>query len=205
MEVVALADLRLPLPLFATLPLGSAVSRDGGTFTVLAGLDQSLVSQLKKYSLDESDTELQENTSDRMRFGEGSYEEWYGRKRVPFALVNAKTGTLAAIAWFGPKPLAQPSMKYLSDEERKKAEAEDSGMWHTISYRCYGPYRGKGLMRGFVQFAMDEYLKALPGAKLWAIINTKNQASDALAEKLGFKPLPEASHPEENLLVMVRE
>lgn len=205
MEIVPLQELRLPLPLYATLPIGNAISRDGGSFAVLAGLDENLVTQLKKYSLDQNDTDLRENTSDRERFGEGSYEEWYAKNRVPFALVNAKTGTLAAVSWFGPAPLGQKSMKYLSEKEREEAREKETGDWHTASYRCYGPYRGKGLMRSFVQFTMDEYMKHFPGGKLWLIINTKNAASDALAEKLGFTPLPEASHPEESLLTMVRK
>ncbi|MDP4114320.1 MAG: hypothetical protein Q8924_19655, partial [Bacillota bacterium] len=119
MEIIPLQELRLPIPLYATFHIGNAIGRDGDGFMVFSGLDKNLVSQLKKYSLDEGDKELQENTSDKKRFGEGSYEEWYAKNRVPFALVNAKTGTLAALAWFGPSPLGQKSLKYLSEKEKE--------------------------------------------------------------------------------------
>jgi hypothetical protein len=205
MEITSSKELVLPIPLFAMEQLAIGTGRDGTVFEIIAGLDEKLVEQLKQYSLDESDVELQENTSDKKRFGEGSYPEWYAKGRVPFVLIEKNSGTLAAISWLGPKPLGQKSMKYLSDDEISKEKTMDAGEWHTISYRCYGQFRGKGLMRSFVQFTIDAYMQKYPNGKLWAIINTKNMASDALAEKLGFKAQMEVSHPEDNLLVMTRE
>ena len=200
-------QLKLPLALFESMPVADAIAADGDHFVVVAGLDRHMAEQVKHYSLSEDDLELQENTSDKKRFGEGSYEEWYEKDRVPFALIHEKSDSLTAICWFGPKPLGAKSMKYLSEEERAKEKelsqrAED---WHTISYRSYNPFRGKGHMRGFVQFCIDTYLKAYPSAKIWAIFNTKNAGSIALATKLGFKPHPDISYPEEHLTVMVRE
>ncbi len=205
MEIISHQELRLPIPLYAMFHIADAISSDKANFFVVAGLDENLVAQLKKYSLDDADTDLQENTSDKKRFGEGSYEEWYAKKRIPFALVNAKTGTLAALAWFGPKPLGERSMKHLSEEEREEAKKKDAGDWHTISFRCYGPYRGKGLMTAFTRFAMERYEKAFPKARLWTVANAHNKASSALAEKLGFKPLEEKSQPDGHFLVMVKQ
>lgn len=198
-------SLALPLGLYESVPIADAISRDNESFVVVSGLDRHMAEQVKHYSLDEDDADLQENTSDKKRFGEGSYEEWYAKGRSPFALIHEKSDTLTAICWFGPKPLGQKSMKYLSEsemEEEKKATAEN---WHTISYRSYNPFRGKGHMRGFVQFAIDTYTKAYPEAKLWAIFNAKNEGSIALAKKLGFVPRSDVSHPEDHLLTMVRE
>ena len=110
----------LPIPIYTSARIGSMRSRDGETFTMYAGLEIDQVAQLRAYSLDETDEEIQKNTSDRQRFGEGSYEKWYAKGRVPFALVHDATGTLAAITWFGPKPLGRKSLKHLSEEERHR-------------------------------------------------------------------------------------
>jgi RimJ/RimL family protein N-acetyltransferase len=56
-----------------------------------------------------------------------------------------------------------------------------------------------------MQFCIDTYLAAFPKAKLWAIFNSQNAASIALAGKLGFQSVPEASEPGSHLRVMTRE
>lgn len=198
--------LKLPLGLYESVPIAEAKSKDGDSFVVVAGLDRHMATQVKHYSLSENDPELQENTSDKQRFGEGSYEEWYAKGRVPFALIHEQSDTLTAICWFGPKPLGAKSMKYLSDEERahEKELGAEAGDWHTISYRSYNPYRGKGHMRGFVQFCIDTYLKAYPKAKLWAIFNSHNDGSIALAGKLGFQAVAEGAESDSHLKVMAR-
>lgn len=197
--------LTLPLGLYESVPIADAVSKDGDSFIVVAGLDRHMAEQVKHYSLSEDDLELQENTSDKKRFGEGSYEEWYSKSRTPFALIHEGSDSLTAICWFGPKPVGHKSLKYLTDEEREAEKKLDAENWHTISYRSYNPFRGKGHMRGFVQFCIETYLKAYPDAKLWAIFNGKNEGSIGLAQKLGFSQRPDVSHPEEHLVTMVRE
>lgn len=200
------APLEFPLPLYESTPIAE-VFANGESFVLVAGLDRHMAEQVKHYSLDEDDSELQENTSDRKRFGQGSYEEWYSKGRVPFALIHEETDTVTAICWFGPKPLGSKSMRFLSENEIKEEKnlKEKAENWHTISYRCYNPFRGKGIMTGFVQFAIDTYLAHYRDAKIWAIINNTNPASTKLAEKLQFKVVPEASHPEDHLVVMARE
>lgn len=197
--------LKFPLELFESIPVADAQSKTGEKFTVVLGLDRHMAEQVKHYSLDENDADLQENTSDRKRFGEGSYEEWYRKGRVPFALIHEESDSVTAICWFGPKPLGQKSMKYLTEEERQAAKGVSADNWHTISYRSYNPFRGKGHMRGFVQFCIDTYLKAHPNIKMWAIFNAKNNGSIALAQKLGFVSRDDVSHPEDHLVTMVRE
>ena len=192
------------LPIYESVRIGSVTTRDGVPFSMHEGLGRDLVEQLKVYSVDDTDTDLQDNTSDRKRFGEGSYEEWYSKERVPYALV-ASDGTLAALAWFGPKPLGRKSLKYLSAEELAKESAQEKSDWHTIVYRSYKPYRGAGLMTQFLHSATDHYLKKHPNAKLWAGINMANKASIVLAAKLGFKEVPELVDTEKNWLAMVRE
>lgn len=205
-EITATEALKLPIPLYQMILMGTLKSRDGELFSIVAGLDEGLVAQLKAYSLDESDREIQDNTSDRARFGEGSYEAWYGKDRVPFALVHDESGKLAALAWFGPKPLGRKSLKHLTEAERAQDEKSlDADGWHTIVWRAYQPYRGKGLMTAFVRFAMDQYMAQYPGEKIWAGIYAENPASIALAEKLGFRILEAASDAQSHETVMVRD
>lgn len=182
----------LPLPLYVQKEIGTLTSRDGKSFTAVIGLSEGLVEQLKAYSLDTSDAELQNNSSDFARFGEGSYEEWYAKERTPFALIDPDNGKLAAIAWLGPKPLGVDSKKHLSPEEQTQYEKKlESGNWHTISFRSYPQYRGTGLMKGFAKLVIEEYKKHYPSAKIWAITDRSNPASIRLSEVLGLSIVSE--------------
>ena len=127
--------IQLPLPIYSSFPVGLVNAKDGEEFSVIVGLDKDLVAQLKEKSLDESDVEIQSHTSDRKRFGEGSYEEWYAKERTPFSLVEKKTGALAGLAWFGPKPLGRKSLKYLSESELEAENRQKKDDWHTMVYR----------------------------------------------------------------------
>jgi RimJ/RimL family protein N-acetyltransferase len=77
----------------------------------------------------------------------------------------------------------------------------DSGAWHTIVYRSYAPFRGKGLMKDFIQFTMDIYQGLYPGSKLWAGIFSANPASIGLAVALGFKVYEQGADGGETLMV----
>ncbi len=192
--------MQLPLPLYDSREIGPVTSRDGKIFTAVIGLSEELVGKLKKLSLDLSDTELQENSSDYKRFGEGSYEDWYSKERTPFALIDPENGELAAIAWLGPKPLGRDSKKHLSKEELGVDERTlDSGDWHTISFRSYGAYRGVGLMKGFGKLVLDTYRKGYPNAKIWTITDRANIGSMKLSEFMGMQERPEST---ETRLVM---
>lgn len=207
MEINELArtnSIRFPLPLYESVKIAE-VEHNGEQFEITLGLTKELARKLKERSLDDADEGLKV-TSDRERFGEGSYEEWYEKDRVPFALVYPKTGALAALAWFGPKPLGRKSIKYLSGVEHSEDEQKiNSENWHTISYRSYPPFRGKGLMKKFAGFALDQYAIRHPNARFWAGTNIENHASMKLALALGFKPDEKTSDPKKNWLVMVKE
>lgn len=193
----------LPLPLYESHGLGTVNDRAGKAFDAYIGLSESMVAKLKERSLDLSDTELQENSSDYKRFGEGSYESWYGKGRTPFALIDPSTDALAAIAWLGPKPLGRDSAKHLSAEEAKQDERLlDAGDWHTVSFRSYPGYRGTGLMKGFLKLAVEMYKRGYPGAKIWGITDRVNEGSARLLSSLG---LVEHASPESapERLVMV--
>ena len=205
-EIEILSELReLAIPIYTSVHLGT-FQKNNNEFHIVAGLDRELIRQLRERSLDESDLDIQKNTSDKTRFGpEGAYEAWYGKGRTPFALVHKKSGALAALAWFGPKPLGRKSLRYLSDEELREESSQKETEWHTIVYRSYAPYRGTGLMTPFMRFAIDEYLKFYPEAKLWAGLSTENPASIALATKLGFKKSPEHYDEKEHWCALILE
>lgn len=195
----------LPPPLYSSEVIGAQVGKDGDEFLVFLGLNKTMVEELRAHSLDMSDCEIQEHTSDRERFGEGSYEEWYSKKRSPFALVHKKTGTLAALVWFGSKPLGRKSLKHLSPEEKSQELLQEESTWHTLVYRSYAPFRGKGLMTFFVKFTIEEYRKQYEGCKLWVGVRGENSASIRLAEKLGFVRVEELYDPEKNWVAMTLE
>src|SRR3989339_556524 len=89
----------LPLLMYTNINIADATSKEGDNFSVFVGLDKEKVIQLKALSLDESDIEIQKNTSDRKRFGLGKYEDWYKKNRTPFVLVQKNTNKLAARIW----------------------------------------------------------------------------------------------------------
>lgn len=181
------ATLSLPLPAYVSVPIATARANDGEEFEIVAGLEKRYAEEIKRHALDENDEELKKNTHDSKRFGDGSYEEWYAKDRTPFGLIHKKTGALAAIVYLGPKPLRQ-----------------EPGEWHTIGYRSYKPFRGKGLMKDFSKFAMKIYSANHPGANYWVRINPENKASIALASSLGFRVSEENSDRPAGWLVMTK-
>lgn len=182
-------SLSFPLPLYHSIRIGEAMAKDGSRFFLEIGLTRERVAELKRLSLDETDTELQHSTSDRARFGTGSYEAWYAKCRTPFALVAVETGELAALVWFGPKSVG-------SLPEKNK---------HTISYRSYPHFRGKGLMKKFAAYAREVYMKKNPKITLWAGIKTGNAASETLAKGLGFLVDEKLRDRKNNRLILIRQ
>ena len=191
MEIISEQRLKLPLPLYAKVLIGSAITEEKIPFAVYAGLDENLASQLRKYSADMNDTEIQNNTSDHERFVEGSYEEWFKKGRVPIALVNMKTDTLAAIAWFGVRDF--PALKEGVRPETKEA-------WHTFAIRTYGPYRGKRLAFPFSEYCISEYRALFPNP-MWLSTPPSNTGARKLYAKLGFT---EVGAEEDGEVVMVK-
>ena len=181
-----LPDFSLPLPVFESIHIADAVDKKGEEYDIYIGLKKDFVNQLKELSLDESDIELQNNTGDRKRFGEGYYEGWYKKNRTPFCVIHKRTDALAAIVWFGPSPLNK-----------------EIDNWHTAGWRSYPSFRGRGLMRNFTKFAMDIYIKNIPNAKFWLKIKKENIGSLGLATSLGFEVREEASNGVS--LVMVKK
>ncbi len=177
----------LPLPIYTNVTLATALANDGEKFDIVAGLGKSSSEEIKKHALDEGDEELQKNTHDHKRFGEGSYEEWYAKDRTPFGLIHKKTETLAALFYIGPKTLGH-----------------EPGEWHTIGYRSYNPFRGKGLMKDFSKFAMEIYSGSHPGVHYWVRINPENKASIALSSSLGLVISEKYSDPASGSLIFVK-
>lgn len=180
------ASLSLPLPLYGSVVLATLTSRDGAPFTVQAGLSEAQAALLRERSLDAADELLQRQTSDRKRFGEGSYEAWYGKGRFPLVLLDAQ-GKLAALIWFGAEPMPG---------------GDPSALWDTIAFRSYPPYRGIGIMSSFGRYALAKHDELFPGQRIWLVTDADNAAGVALYEKLGFESQGPAA--EEGRVLMIR-
>lgn len=191
------------MPRYKSIHIADAICREGKEYDVLAGLDKKYVEQLKELSADESDADLQSFTSDKKRFVVGTYEYWYEKNRSIFALINKQEDELAAIVWFGPKPLGKKSPKFSEQSEPKiESERDLSNDWHTISVRSYPKYRGKGMMKIFTQFAMDTYKYYFPHVKFWLGTDDRNTSGARLFTDLGFEINEEYSDLPEHWLIM---
>lgn len=180
-----------PLALYESERLGEAVSEDGTVFSIVRGLSEPLAEDLKRHSLDESDTELMQGTSDRRRFGEGSYDAWFAKGRYPYALAHGNA--LAALIWFGAEELPEEFATY----------GGNAGTNDTLAFRSYEPYRGKRLMGDFSRFVIDAYAKNHAGRTLWLQTNTDNAPAIRLYERLGF--VQKGTREDNGRLVMVQE
>ena len=181
--------LELPLALYSSERIGVMRMPDWSSLSIQFGLSREMVETLKAHALDLTDEELQNNTSDRRRFGEGSYEDWFKKERYPFALVS-EANELAAIIWFGPE--AFPG-------------GEEPVSWDTVAFRSYIPYRGKGVMTPFGRFALATYLKLMPGHTVWLETDATNVPAVRLYEKLGFRSRGYREGAEERLLMVHEE
>ena len=120
-------------------------------------------------------------------------------------MVHATTNDLAGLVWLGPKALGYKSLKHLTNQEIEAERDIKTGEWHTVVYRSYPKFRGKGLMKHFTRFAMDMYLEHTPDAKLWVGFHTDNSASQGLVSSLGFELCEEACDREAKWLVMIKK
>jgi hypothetical protein len=195
-----LQDFSLPLPLFSSIHIADAICKRGEEFDVFIGLEKKYAEQLKQLSADESDVDLQGYTGDRRRFVEKTYEHWYKKNRTPFALVHKQTDALAAIIWFGPKSLGRKSDKFgIADEHKVESE------WHTISFRSYPDFRGRGMMKNFSKFVIDMYKQHFPGVMFWTGTDNRNSVFIKLISDLGFEVDEASSDLSEHWLVMVKK
>lgn len=171
-----LSEITLPkkIGLYDSFTLGTMEGKDGTIFNVIVGLTKAHADELKQKALDDNDALLQNNTSDRRRFGEGSYEAWFKKDRTPFALTDAG-GHLAALVYFGP------------EEPPAELQIQNALQWDTIGLRSYEPYRGKGIMSPFVAIAFDLYRAMRPGRSFWLVTNADNAPVVHIFKKLGFQ------------------
>lgn len=199
-----LPEISLPLPLFQSFILADGICKLGDEFDVYIGLEKKYALQLKKLSQDEGDVDLQNYTGDKARFVEGTYEDWYKQSRTVFALVHKQTDVLAALMWFGPKSLGRKSMKF---EQEVNADSKDDSEndWHTIAFRSYPPFRGRGVMKNFSKFAIDIYKKHFPKSMFWTGTDDRNTVFLKFISGLGFKINAENSDLPEHWLVMTKK
>ncbi|MEK7613955.1 MAG: hypothetical protein AAB439_03735 [Patescibacteria group bacterium] len=178
-------------PLFELHDIGTVNTKSGVPLRVMQGLSETHLQQLKKYSLDTSDTELAV-TSDRKRFGTGSFEEWYAQGRTLYVAVTPDD-VLAGIVWCGPKALPTTDREFGEGSE-----------WHTVAYRSYGIFRGAGFMKKFCEMALAHYVTQNTGVRLYVQIACGNDASISLARSLGFVSLPTDALIDRTVEVLVK-
>ncbi|KND47304.1 MAG: hypothetical protein AB199_02655 [Parcubacteria bacterium C7867-004] len=188
-DAIAL-DASLPLDLYEEKPIGTMNMPDGRKLHAVLGLSKTHAEKLKERSLDEQDQDLQRNTSDRERFGLGSYEDWYAKGRYPFALID-ENDNLAALVWLGHVPNPLPS-------------DVGSSLWDTIAFRAYPPYRGQGIMSPFSRFVLRTYEVMAPGRSIWLATDQSNESGIALYTKLGFVDRGHAERESRRILVLER-
>ena len=188
------------ISIYDTELIGEIIKGDT-VYQMFVGITLEQTEQLKALSLDESDVALNV-TSDRVRFGEKSFTDWFNKGRVPYTLIERDSDKLAALVWFGPKALGEKSMKFQAAGQENIAAAPDE-VWHTLAYRSYPPFRGGGFMKEFFARAMEHYRSWFPDAKLWAIIDIENPASTRLAESSGF--VIDKEHSDNQHAVMIHQ
>jgi len=163
---------------------------EGEVFHLFCGLDTNTIRIFTEKSCDTADTELQNNTSDYVRFCEHTYDEWYAKERYPFVLMS-EGKELAGIVWLGPKE--PPAVEGFLSAEKE---------WDTFAIRTYMPFRGKRLARPFASTALEIYRTLKPGRTIWLEADSENTSARALYTKLDFK---EIGYTDTNRVVMVLE
>ena len=187
----------LHLPVWSSIHVADAISKDGEEFDVFIGLNKKQVLEIRDLSLDKNDEELQNNTGDKEIFNDdSSYLNWYKTGRIPFCLVNKRTDIIAALMWIGPKPLGQKLIHLNIQQEKDN--------WYAVFCRSYPPFRNKGLMTNFIKFIIDTYKSCFPGIKFWVGMNYDNIPAKKIFTALEFKTDEKESKLEENWLVMTQ-
>ncbi len=186
-----LPTVSFPIPKGESYVLADVKSVDGDRFTIVLGLDASLIEEFKRKSCDTADEVLMKFSSDYTRICTGSYEQWYAKERYPFALVH-ESGALAGLVWFGPKKF--PTLT-------SGTVPTVAGEWGTLSVRVYLPFRGKRLATGFVSFAMNIYADLRGNHPTWLDTEPENESAVALFKKLGFE---EVGYTDYHRLTMIR-
>ena len=190
-----LSEIDFPMKIYDSVQIGTAVASEEslGTFTLYAGLSKEHVAHVKEYSLNKDDVDLQKNTSDFARFGEGDYEERYDKKeRHSFSLVHDDTQTLASLIWFGPRDLPE-SVAIERSEDQK---------WDTVAFRTYGIFRGVGITSGFSAHVIDAYQKRFSDHKIWLAAPGEYKAAMGLYKKLGFQDTGEVDDGGKTIMIL---
>lgn len=107
------------------------------------------IEQLIFYS--HGDAEVRKYTSDLERFSNTeTFEKWLSQERKVYVLIdNPNEKNLLGIIWFGKKAL--PEKKYI-------VKFDNSEYTFTFAIRIYGPARGKGYSKQFMEEAFDGFI-----------------------------------------------
>jgi hypothetical protein len=131
--------------------VGFVESRDGEYFGVERGYTDELVARLVEKSRQERIVQHCPRDSAERFASPQAFEKWRTKEhgRSPYFLTDNE-GDLAGIAWFGCSQL---------DEE----VVPDFPPNHKFAVRIYDGYDGRGLAKGFIRAATEDYLQQLAG------------------------------------------
>lgn len=185
-----ISAITFPQSLYDCQKIATANHTTLGSFSIYVGLSKKYADDIKKYSLDKSDTALQEGTGDYKRFGESDYEDRYSKKpRTQIILVHDETDEIASFVWFGPRNMPE-DIKPLENQEDVSVSGDfvkQSDTWFTSSYRTYGIYRGVKITSTFSTYVLELYSKLHPLTKMWLAVQVHNKPAIGLYKRLGFR------------------
>ncbi len=197
--LVEIDSLDLPLPIYKSKKIANALHDELGSFGIYVGLTREHVEQIQTYSLDLSDTALQESTTDYKRFGKGDYAERYTKKhRIQFVLVHEETGDVASMIWYGPEALPEGLEFTVAVTQKEK-----SRQWYTSAYRTYGKYRGVRITTAFSAYILDLYKKSHPKNPMSLAVQKANKPGIKLYTKLGFITIAQDNKENEYIMQLI--
>lgn len=156
-------------------------------YSLYLGLSEDQLKEIVKYSNDESDKGLQENTGDKKRFADlEKAKSWLSDEwRMTYALVSDE-GKIAWI-WWGRKS-KMPTIKNVTNEELAEKLKSNADKVHTSGYRLYPAFRGKWLAKVLLE-AENHYKNMFPGEFMSIDIEQSNVPSLKAAIKAWYKEL----------------
>ncbi len=155
-------------------------------FTLHLWLKQEHISDLIRYSQDQSDTALQENTGDKKRFqNEQDIQKWYeDTQRYVFSLVSHEW-ELAGIWWA--RACTAPEISKIEDKTAYDALQANADNLHTNAIRIYPAYRGQKIATPFANICSLHYRDMFPDAVMCIDTNVDNIPLQKSYEKWGYE------------------
>lgn len=155
-------------------------------FQLHLGIPESEISEIVRYSQDETDIALQEGTGDKKRFlNEQKVRDWYRDEgRYPFTLLS-KEWDIAGL-WWG-RPAKAPNITEVIDTELYDKLQKNIKDVHTSGVRIYPFARGLRLGSLFLRTCTRYYDCIFDNVHMCIDIDEENIPSQKAFGKIGFE------------------